>query len=85
MVMNPSVMKRAQEEIDKVTHINGPGQSRLPTFDDREKLPYINALIKEVFRWAVVAPFGLPHCAIDDDRHNGCRIPKGTVVIPNVW
>ena len=54
MALYPHVLKRAQEEIDIVI-----GNDRLPSFDDRENLPYINAICKEVFRWENVVPSGL--------------------------
>jgi cytochrome P450 len=53
MTIYPEVMKKAQAEIDAVV-----GNDRLPTFADREHLPYINALAKEVLRWNAVVPFG---------------------------
>jgi cytochrome P450 len=53
MILYPEVMKKAQAEIDAVV-----GNDRLPTFADREHLPYINALAKEVLRWNSIAPFG---------------------------
>ena len=53
MVLHPNVVKRAQDEIDRVV-----GKDRLPSFQDREKLPYINALVKEVLRWDAVGPTG---------------------------
>ena len=54
MALHPHVLKRAQEEVDRVI-----GKDRLPTFEDRENLPYVNALCKEVFRWENVVPAGL--------------------------
>ncbi len=54
MVLFPEVQAKAQAEIDAVV-----GNNRLPSFDDRERLPYINALVLEVSRWHVVAPTGL--------------------------
>ncbi|KAI0920236.1 hypothetical protein AcV5_010032 [Taiwanofungus camphoratus] len=45
MVLHPEVYKRAQEEIDRVI-----GSERLPDFDDREALPYLECVIKEVLR-----------------------------------
>lgn len=39
----PDVQRRAQEEVDRVV-----GSSRLPTLDDFQNLPYVQALIKEV-------------------------------------
>lgn len=53
MVLYPEVQKKAQEEIDRVV-----GPSRLPTYSDRENLPFIDATLKEVLRWHVVAPMG---------------------------
>lgn len=53
MVLYPAVLERAQEEVDCVV-----GNDRLPSFSDREKMPYIDALVKETFRWEVIAPIG---------------------------
>lgn len=53
MTLYPEVMKKAQAEIDSVI-----GNDRLPTLEDRQYLPYLDALTKEVFRWNVVAPIG---------------------------
>ena len=47
MVLHPHVLKKAHEEIDRVV-----GTSRLPDFDDRENLPYIEAIFQEVLRCA---------------------------------
>lgn len=46
MVLFPEVQKKAWEELDRVV-----GQERLPTFDDRSQLPYIEALCKECLRY----------------------------------
>jgi cytochrome P450 len=53
MTIHPDIQARAQAELDSVV-----GTDRLPTFDDRDSLPYINAICKEVFRWNVIAPLG---------------------------
>ncbi|KAJ7586754.1 cytochrome P450, partial [Mycena floridula] len=80
MCLFPEVLKRAQAELDDVV-----GDQRLPTFDDRPLLPYINALMKEATRWMPVAPLGLPHFSIRDNVYRGYLIPKGSVVIGNSW
>ncbi|KAG5716246.1 O-methylsterigmatocystin oxidoreductase [Termitomyces sp. T112] len=79
MVLNPEVMKKAQAEIDSVV-----GKDRLPTFEDRQYLPYVDALAKEVLRWNVVVPNGVAHRSIKDDVHDGYFIPKDTLVIVNI-
>ena len=53
MSLHPLVMQRAQEDIDRVTE-----GERLPTFEDWERLPYINAIILEVLRYNTVTPLG---------------------------
>lgn len=45
MTLNQEVLKRAQDEIDNVV-----GADRLPTMNDRPNLPYIDCIVKEVFR-----------------------------------
>ena len=54
MTLNPDVLRRAQEEVDRVV-----GSERLPSFSDREDLPFINAVLKETLRWENVVPTGL--------------------------
>lgn len=46
MVLYPEVHRKAQEEIDRVI-----GLERLPTFDDRHSLPYLDCVLKEVYRY----------------------------------
>ena len=53
MALYPEVQKKAQAEIDSVV-----GPNRLPNFEDRPSLPYINALVKESMRWHVPAALG---------------------------
>ena len=51
MALYPEVQKKAQAEIDIVV-----GPHRLPDFEDRPFLPYINAIVKESMRWNLVLP-----------------------------
>jgi cytochrome P450 len=55
MVLHPEIQARAQAEIDAVV-----GDKRLPSFDDRESLPYIDALYRELMRFHGPAPLGEP-------------------------
>lgn len=80
MLLFPSVQKKAQAEIDTVV-----GPDRLPSFSDRHSLPYMEAFTKEILRWNVVAPLAVPHRVIEDDVYEGYYIPKGSLVIPNIW
>ncbi|KAL4923087.1 cytochrome P450 [Aspergillus undulatus] len=80
MALYPDVQKRAQEEIDRVV-----GRDRLPGYEDRDNLPYINALVKEALRWHPVTPMGVAHSSMEDDVCDGYHIPKGSIIMPNIW
>lgn len=87
MVLYPNIQRRAQDELASLL---SKGQEedcicRLSRTKDRGKLPYVEALIKEVLRWGSVAPVALPHSLVQDDEYMGYRIPKGTTVIANIW
>ncbi|EIW84708.1 cytochrome P450 [Coniophora puteana RWD-64-598 SS2] len=80
MVLHPKVQERAYAEI-----MNVCGTDRIPMFDDSPELPYVDAIIRETLRWYPVAPLGIPHTATEDDIYRDDFIPKGTIIIINVW
>ena len=80
MVLFPEVQRKAQKELDEVV-----GSCRLPEYEDRENLPYINALCKEVLRWHPVLPLGISHSVMDDDVYGRYFIPAGSLVVGNTW
>ncbi|KAJ5387082.1 hypothetical protein N7509_009623 [Penicillium cosmopolitanum] len=80
MALFPDVQRKAQQELDAVL-----GGDRLPQCEDRDNLPYVNALVKEVFRWHPVAPMGVPHVSTEDDICEGYFIPKGSSILTNIW
>ena len=45
MLLYPEVQRKAQREIDSVF-----GSTRLPALEDRADLPYVECILKEVFR-----------------------------------
>jgi len=53
MTLFPEAQKKAQAEIDVMI-----GTDHLQTYTDRESLPFVAAVIKEILRWHVVAPLG---------------------------
>lgn len=53
MVLHPEIQAKAHAEIDRVV-----GKDRLPGFDDRPALPYVEAILRETLRWHPVFPFG---------------------------
>jgi cytochrome P450 len=72
MVLFPDVQKRVQAELDAVV-----GRKRLPTFEDRASLPYLEATIKESLRFHPPTPLGIAHRLVEDDVVQGepCAMP----------
>jgi len=66
MVLFPEVQKRVQAELDSVV-----GRKRLPTFEDRASLPYLEATIKESLRFHPPTPLGIAHRLSEDDVVQG--------------
>jgi len=60
MILHPEAQKRAQAEIDAVV-----GTGRLPNFDDRKSLPYVEALFREVDRSDVTNDFELTFLSVN--------------------
>ncbi|KAF5597878.1 oxidoreductase [Fusarium pseudocircinatum] len=80
LLLFPDVQRKAQQEIDRVV-----GTERLPQFEDRDNLPYVDALIKESLRWIPVAPMGAVHTADEDVHYKDFVIPKGASLLPATW
>lgn len=80
MLVYPDVQKKAQEEIDRVI-----GSESLPVSSDLARLPYLEAIMKETHRWHPIIPMGIPHASTEEDTYRGYRIPKGAMLLPNIW
>eukprot|EP00253_Pinus_taeda_P008046 PITA_08046 len=79
-IRNPEKMKRAQTELDQVV-----GRNRRVEESDTDRLRYLRAVVKEVFRLHPVVPLLVPHRADSDCEIEGLLIPKHTQVIVNMW
>ncbi|TFK53749.1 cytochrome P450 [Heliocybe sulcata] len=80
MTQYPDAQKKAQEEIDRVV-----GPSRLPMFEDKASLPYVEALCWEILRWRPVTPLSVSHATTEADTYDGYFIPKGATIVMNTW
>ncbi|KAM4662626.1 cytochrome P450 2F3-like [Discoglossus pictus] len=76
MLLYPEIQRKIQAEIDNVL-----GSEKCPSLEDRVRLPYTDAVIHEVQRFASIIPQGLPHEALYDITFKGYTIPKGTQII----
>ncbi|KAF7372749.1 Steroid 17-alpha-hydroxylase/17,20 lyase [Mycena sanguinolenta] len=83
-MLYPEWIPRAQREIDAVV-----GEDRLPSFNDRPRLPYVEAIVRETLRWRPALRFGIPHhCTADDVvEYKGKEyfIPKGSIIFAVSW
>ncbi|EPQ52491.1 cytochrome P450 [Gloeophyllum trabeum ATCC 11539] len=80
MLINQDAQRKAQEEIDRVT-----GRQRLPRMADKASLPYLQAVVWEVFRWAPPVPVTLPHRARYGGEIDGYEIKKDDTLIANLY
>uniref|UniRef100_A0AAY4DZH9 Cytochrome P450 2F2-like n=1 Tax=Denticeps clupeoides TaxID=299321 RepID=A0AAY4DZH9_9TELE len=76
---HPDIQERCQQEIDEVLQDN-----KCPSFEDRHKMPYVQAVIHESQRVGDIVPLSVFHSTVTDTKLMGYNIPKGTLVIPNL-
>uniref|UniRef100_A0A3Q1GVH7 Uncharacterized protein n=1 Tax=Acanthochromis polyacanthus TaxID=80966 RepID=A0A3Q1GVH7_9TELE len=79
MIHHPDIQKRVQAEINAVI-----GSSRQPSMTDRENLPYTNAVIHEIQRYANIVPLNVGRITVRDTTLDKYTIPKGTMIIPTL-
>ncbi len=80
MLKNPTILKRAHEEMDQVI-----GRNRRLVESDIPKLPYLQAICKESFRKHPSTPLNLPRVSTQACEVNGYYIPKNTRLSVNIW
>ncbi|CAK1545867.1 unnamed protein product [Leptosia nina] len=79
MLLHPEVQDKIHEEIDRVV-----GRDRLPSLDDRDKLPYTEACLREIMRYDTLVPLGVAHRSLKDTKLDGYSIPENTSVSVNL-
>ncbi|XP_077345177.1 cytochrome P450 2K1-like [Lithobates pipiens] len=76
MIKYPAIQEKVQQEISKVV---GLAQ---PTSSHRGQMPYTNAVIHEIQRFADILPLSVPHETTRNVTFRGYFIPKETYIIP---
>ncbi|KAL3649487.1 hypothetical protein CASFOL_005890 [Castilleja foliolosa] len=78
LLRNPDKLSRLQKEI-KDNIFEGVQES------DIQRLPYLQAVVKETFRLHPTGPLLVPHKADADVEINGYTVPKDAQILVNVW
>lgn len=79
MMLNPEIQKKVQKELDEVI-----GPNRTASWNDHLLTPYTEATIYEIQRNASLVPLSFPHRNMEESHIFGYRIPKGSMIIPNL-
>ncbi|XP_021045107.1 cytochrome P450 2C40-like, partial [Mus pahari] len=79
LMKHPHITAKVQEEIDNVI-----GRHRSPCMQDRNLMPYTNAMVHEIQRYIDLGPNGVVHEVICDTKFRNYFIPKGTTVITSL-
>ncbi|KAJ0989458.1 hypothetical protein J5N97_007814 [Dioscorea zingiberensis] len=80
LIMNPRVMKKAQEEVRNIV-----GKRKFVLESDLPHLHYLKAVIKEIFRLHPPAPVLVPRESMEQVTIEGYQIPAKTRVFINAW
>ncbi|XP_026420333.1 cytochrome P450 76A1-like [Papaver somniferum] len=80
LIRNPEMMKTAKAEIAQVV-----GHGKKMEESDIENLPYLRSTVKETLRFHPPGAFPIPRTVMQDIEVMGYSIPKGTLVLVNIW
>ncbi|XP_062976492.1 cytochrome P450 2F2-like isoform X2 [Elgaria multicarinata webbii] len=77
MAKLPHIQAKVQKEIEAVV-----GPNRVPVMEDRERMPFTDAVIHETQRYQKASLETLPHAVTHHIEFRNYTIPKGIAIIP---
>ncbi|KAL1007377.1 hypothetical protein UPYG_G00085930 [Umbra pygmaea] len=80
MALYPNIQEKVHKEIDSVL-----GNGKPPSLEDKQSMPYVEAVLHEVLRFCNIVPLGIFRATTQDAVVNSYTIPKGTMVITNLY
>lgn len=80
LIKNPKTMKKVQSEIRKSI-----GKKGIVNEEDVQNMPYLKAVIKEIFRLYPPVPLLVPRESMEKTILEGYEIRPGTIVHVNAW
>ncbi|XP_069069015.1 cytochrome P450 2J2-like isoform X2 [Pleurodeles waltl] len=80
LVNQPEIQEKVQEELSAVF-----SESQVIQYQDRNRVPYTNAVIHEILRISNIASVGLARQAVKDTSLQGFNIEKGSLIIANLY
>lgn len=76
----PEIQRQIQDQLDHLI-----GRECLPTIQDVESLPLLQATVYEVLRISSIIPLAIPRSTTTTIRICNFKIPIDTIVIVNLW
>ncbi|XP_073013720.1 cytochrome P450 71AP13-like [Typha latifolia] len=81
LLMNPTAMKRAQDEVRSIV---GGGRTTVAE-TDLHRMHYLKAVVKEIFRLHPPVPLLLPRESMEPVTLHGYEVPANTRIYVNAW
>ncbi|KAH7854901.1 hypothetical protein Vadar_018882 [Vaccinium darrowii] len=80
LLRSPNSMRKVKEEINSIIGLKGKVEE-----NNMDKLPYLQAIVKETLRLHPAVPLLVPREAVEDSTYMGYNIPKNTQVLVSAW
>ncbi|XP_078524959.1 cytochrome P450 2D6-like [Lissotriton helveticus] len=79
MMAFPDVQVQCHKEIEEVF-----GDREQMNYEDKAKMPYMQAVLHEIQRISNIVPLGVPHATLKEIHFSGYVLPKATQIITNL-